>query len=305
MKGVATHLPHLTVIDLGNNYLKQGIKVILVSHSPSTIALSPDESIFVMNKSGNDRIEKKSKQEALAILTEGFATLNDIEPNLSVQYNISQTELPVLFTEGITDKILIETAWNKLHPGITMPFYVQDCFDASFLRNLFARGNDSEDGIFTNYPDKKLIALFDFDQEGFNAWNKLSKSLTKCEETDPKNCLTQKSDHNNAFAMLLPVPNNVEIQSQVIKNGCETFKDKAILPIELLFYGFPDLDTSFGKETIQGGGHIIKFKGKKRDFAVKSKNLDAQYFKNFQPLFDKVQKIISTDNIETNAPISL
>lgn len=56
-------------------FVKEGVKVILVSHSPTTIALAPEESIFVMNKSGRNRIEKKSKQDALAILTQGFATL--------------------------------------------------------------------------------------------------------------------------------------------------------------------------------------------------------------------------------------
>ena len=99
-----------------NIFLKNDIKVILVSHSPSTIALSPEESIFIMNKSGENRIEKRSKKEALSILTEGFATLNDIEPTLSIDYNLSKTDLPVLFTEGITDKIIIEEAWKKLNP---------------------------------------------------------------------------------------------------------------------------------------------------------------------------------------------
>jgi len=37
--------------------------------------LAPEESIYVMNKSGRNRIEKKSKQDALSILTQGFATL--------------------------------------------------------------------------------------------------------------------------------------------------------------------------------------------------------------------------------------
>lgn len=58
-------------------FVKEGVKVILVSHSPTTIALAPEESIFVMNRSGRNRIEKKSKQDALSILTQGFATLEE------------------------------------------------------------------------------------------------------------------------------------------------------------------------------------------------------------------------------------
>lgn len=56
-------------------FVKEGVKVILVTHSPTTIALAPEESVYIMNRSGRNRIEKKSKQDALAILTQGFATI--------------------------------------------------------------------------------------------------------------------------------------------------------------------------------------------------------------------------------------
>ncbi len=58
-------------------FLTNGTRVILVTHSPTTVALAPEESVYVMNKEGTDRIVKKSKNEALSILTEGFATLEE------------------------------------------------------------------------------------------------------------------------------------------------------------------------------------------------------------------------------------
>ncbi len=276
-----------------NIFLNNGIKVVLVSHSPSTIALSPEESIFVMNKSGENRIEKRSKKEALSILTEGFATLNDIEPALSVNYNLSKTDLPILFTEGITDKIIIEAAWIKLYPKIDMPFFIQDCFDASFLANLFRRGQDAQDGVFVNYNDRPLIALFDFDSEGFNSWNGLSQ-LSKLVELDPRKCLLKSHTELNAHAMLLPVPNQYKIEKQVIKSGIETFKDKSNLSIELLFYGDPSLSEYFSIETIQGGGEIVVFKGKKRDFSNKVGVLGPDSFSAFLPLFDQIQNVVDT-----------
>ncbi|WGL16532.1 ATP-binding protein [Microbulbifer bruguierae] len=278
-----------------NIFLENGIKVLLVSHSPSTIALSPEESIFVMNKSGENRIEKRSKKEALSILTEGFATLNDIEPTLSVNYNLSKTDLPILFTEGITDKIMIEVAWAKLYPEIDMPFFVQDCFDASFLANLFRRGHDGQDGIFVNYNERPLIALFDFDAEGFNSWNGLSQ-LSKIVETDPRKCLRKCHAELNAYAILLPVPTQEKIEKQVIKSGIETFKDKSNLSIELLFYGDPSLSQYFSIEIIQGGGEIVVFKGKKRDFSDKVRSLGPDSFKAFVPLFDQIQNIVNAHN---------
>ena len=39
-------------------FLQNGTKVILTTHSPTTIALVEEESIFVVNKEGRNRIEK-------------------------------------------------------------------------------------------------------------------------------------------------------------------------------------------------------------------------------------------------------
>lgn len=76
-------------------FVKEGVKVILVSHSPTTIALAPEESVYVMNRSGQNRIEKKSKQDALSILTQGFAT---IEQGLKLFDQI--TSKVTIITEG-------------------------------------------------------------------------------------------------------------------------------------------------------------------------------------------------------------
>lgn len=60
-----------------NVFIKKGTRVILATHSPTTIALAPDDSVFVVNKTRSpNRIEKRDKKRALAILTQGFATLD-------------------------------------------------------------------------------------------------------------------------------------------------------------------------------------------------------------------------------------
>ena len=43
-------------------FLSQGVKVVLVTHAPTTIALVPEGSVYIMNRSGKNRIEKKSRQ---------------------------------------------------------------------------------------------------------------------------------------------------------------------------------------------------------------------------------------------------
>lgn len=57
---------------------KLGIKVIITTHSPSTVALADEQDIFVV-ESSKQRIRKCSKDEALSVLTEGV-------PSLSINY---------------------------------------------------------------------------------------------------------------------------------------------------------------------------------------------------------------------------
>lgn len=272
---------------------EQGLKVIMVTHSPTTVALSPEDSLYAIENNGSLIIRNETKSNAINTLTEGIATINEEDVGINISYNISQTELPVLFTEGITDKIILETAWKKLSDNQEMPFYIQDCFDASFMRNLFLRGEDAQDGMFIKYPDKKFMALFDFDNQGHNDWKQLEKNYNLI-EVNPRNCQTIKHPNKNAYAMLLPVPENEDIKKQVIKQGTETYENDSKLTIELLFYGASSLSSYFKKEQCPGGGEIIIFTGNKRSFATSLNNQPKEVFSNFVPLFKKLLEIIKT-----------
>lgn len=83
-------------------FLPQNVKVIMVTHSATTIALASEESICVMNPSGRNRIEKKSQKEALGILTQGFATL---EQGLRIFDQVARAELTII-TEGRNTKYI-------------------------------------------------------------------------------------------------------------------------------------------------------------------------------------------------------
>ena len=77
-------------------FLQNGTKVILATHSPTTIALAEEESIFVVNKEGHNRIEKASKNKALEILTENLAT---IDQGLKLFDQIGKKNISII-TEG-------------------------------------------------------------------------------------------------------------------------------------------------------------------------------------------------------------
>ncbi|MDR6525689.1 MULTISPECIES: AAA family ATPase [Chryseobacterium] len=270
----------------------QKVKVILTTHSPSTIALAPAATIYRMDRILGYPI-KEEKDKAVQNLSNGLASITTEEGNLGITYTVKNTEKSILFTEGITDKIILQIAWRKLHNDAEIPFLIQDCFCASFLSNLFVNGKQKYEGIFEIEPDKIMIALFDFDNAGYNSWNK--KGFSNLIEDDPRKCLT-KSNGEKGYQMLLPVPNIEEIESQVIKNGNETFKEKSLLTIESLFFNVPDFkDLYFSQDKLPGGGFSYQFNGDKRKFAMALEELDQSHFKEFIPLFDKICFIISTN----------
>ncbi len=66
-------------------------------------------------------------------------TFTENEARLNISHVLNSTSGAVLFTEGITDELIIEIAWMKLFPKELCPFEIQNAFDRIFLRNLFSR----------------------------------------------------------------------------------------------------------------------------------------------------------------------
>jgi ABC-type Mn2+/Zn2+ transport system ATPase subunit len=90
------------------------VKVIVTTHSPSTVALASEDAIFIANKTGQ-RIEKVSKDKALKILTAGV-------PSFSVNYENRRQ----VFVESPNDVLFYEKIYQKLsdrlNPEISLSF---------------------------------------------------------------------------------------------------------------------------------------------------------------------------------------
>lgn len=269
---------------------EQKVKVIITTHSPSTIALAPDVSIYKMDRVLGYPI-KENITSAIEDLTNGLTSVTVEESNLGIIYNIKNTNKHILFTEGITDKIILETAWEKLYSSKQRNFYIQDCFSAQFLGTLFNQGNELPDGIFHQFPDKKLIALFDFDGAGYGNWNR-SKKFPDIIEQNPAKCLT-RYNNANGYLVLLPSTDKKVIMDLVIKDKNETFEEESKLTIESLFLNFELIRQKFFiEQKIIGGGSYFTFNGKKREFSQYLSTLDSIYFEEFIPLFDKIDEIL-------------
>lgn len=129
-----------------------GCNVILVTHSPSTVALAPDGSVHVMNRTGPIRIQEMANDEALQILTDGFAILSkgvalfDFASRAKLTIasegnNVSYIEL-LLKLYGINDV--------KVLPGI------ESISSQSQLRTLFEFFSRVE-------PNGKVLFVWDWD----------------------------------------------------------------------------------------------------------------------------------------------
>jgi len=136
-------------------FLPQGVKVILVTHSPTTIALSPEDSIFVMASSGTDRIQKKSQKEALSILTQGYAT---IEEGLRFFDEIAKTGLTII-TEGYNTRLISKGLELHAIEGVEVLEGIENASGKNQLKTLFdffSRMNHQNRILFVFDCDVKL-----------------------------------------------------------------------------------------------------------------------------------------------------
>lgn len=84
----------------------RNVCVIMTTHSPSTVALAPEDAIYAMDPSG-PRLVKTSKGNALSLLTAGVPTLS-----------ISFSGRRQVFVESRTDASLYDALYQKYKPQL-------------------------------------------------------------------------------------------------------------------------------------------------------------------------------------------
>lgn len=147
----------------------KGINVILTTHSAATIAIAPEESIYLLSKSEKS-ISKISKDSSIKALTVGV-------PSLSINYENRRQ----VFVESPFDVIYYDKIYNKiishLEPEISLVFIssgesrtdkngqkVSNCGQViNIVRTLINAGNRTVFGIIdwdlTNDAEEKIFVL--------------------------------------------------------------------------------------------------------------------------------------------------
>lgn len=252
--------------------------ILLSSHSASTVAAQCDSRIRLFS-SGPEGVtaEQTDKSSIVNSLSAGLITLSETEAALSIEQTLASSGGAVLFTEGISDALILRLAWDKLYPSRTRPFAIEQGYGSSVLRNMLTNTH-----LYDEHPDRLFFALFDFD-EAYKDWNQFGQVV----QDDPALCLVKQWQGRNGYGVLLPVPSTLSVRGQVIKpDGSGNFGDKSRLSIELMFRDVPQLTKNFEPDLNERDA-CIRFVGEKVAFARQVvPNLEPQYFDPFRPVFD-------------------
>lgn len=254
--------------------------VLMSSHSASTITTADDSFINLFEFDGEKVVATRvSKADVIKSLSAGLIAFSEGEARLNIHHILKNTTGAVLFTEGITDEMILETAWSKLYPTEQRNFEIQNAFSCGFLRNLV-----KDKALYQNHTGRKFFALFDFD-EAHNDWKQLGDDV----QTDPCKCLAKKQAAYDSYALLLPVPATGTIKQQVINpHTGGNYGNRSLLTIELLFYGVAGLENYFVVDTDRTDG-FIKFISDSQKVAFAKDvvpTIDAAHFEVFRPIFD-------------------
>jgi predicted ATP-dependent endonuclease of OLD family len=194
----------------------------------------------------------------------------------------------VLFTEGLTDKIILKKAWKELFPSQTIDFDIIAMGGAGHLQNYIQ--ND-----FPQQTEGRTgVALFDFDTKGYEEWKSIEtkKGFNQFVISGifgQEEC--KKHKDKNIFATFLTVPSH--LKNYVFENNNLMSISNLKLEIEHLFI-LDNSKVSFLKlfNNCKKERNIFEMP-KKKPLQAKYKKfvngLTKDDFKNFKPLFEKIK----------------
>lgn len=291
-------------------YIKKGIQVIVTTHSPATISLAPEYAQFYELFPQNNASPKIVKVEQfdyseLRIANKNFYDkIRNQGERIAELEKLAKTSGKMLFVEDKYDQIY-KIAYLKVKGinGIT-----EENFEEKFNEhcNFTLHGNFSCGGLYnrlissniTNDENSVMICLFDFDAEGYRKFEELAKKkdnqtkLFPIKEGSVRDGLSIKHHQSNRYALMIPIPERLDdYVSEKTSSDC-----------------FVEIETLLSEEYLKTNdkaeqrSKVLKFykmKDKhKNDFWKDLFDVNAEHFKDFEPLFERVEKLFEKTETE-------
>ncbi len=222
-----------------------------------------------------------------------------------LQEKLTRSTKPVIYLEGKTDEMILNTAWNKLFPDQPMPYNFKNCDPLPAGTNGGAGGTGTLAKLLSTVQKDNphiAIGIFDRDWQGIKTYNALPgyfKEVPKIEAI--------VSQNNKAAAFLLPIPPGRNEYAE-FKNLCiEYYFSDAALSQQTsegvgLVFGQPEIETkvnihgapSLGTETSNlPHTRQIEKTGKTIFAETIVPSLDTREFEPFRLIFKKIENILA------------
>lgn len=286
----------LILIDEPDSHIHANIQSSLIEELRNSAI---NTQIFII--SHNDRLLSKIRDGELLYLTkkskkEGFLVHCPLEEYKIIQQDLASnleeflgtTHLPIIITEGRTDKKILETAWSKLFPEEKLIFTIipsgLNHLDEEKRTGGAKQLNNTLSYLSTVY-NYITIGLFDNDKEGVEQLKGLNKELF--EDFNLEKNIVRKHKRKPIYGMSLPVPETRKLfvtDNDIIQR---------YFTIECYFSN-ETLDEHNLKGTSILGTEVFNLKdNNKVDFSEKCTDLKKEDFIHFEILFEKLREIIS------------
>ena len=267
-----------------------GIRIIITTHSPSTVAFTPEGSLFVMQREADNRrvIKPTTSEEAVEILSDGIFTFSRAMSSFTLLSTSPKHNL--VFVEGKTDVRHFTKAVQMLGYDLDVDFF--DMHDATTLSNFI---KCAPARLFNKHS---LIALFDCDAEGEKGFKGDDTEITGVKRVTSEQC------EGNSFCIKIIPPVGLEkycpVEYLYSKDFLESnnvltkrnFKEFS----KLIEYSTPE-ESDMISEEYKNESSLRPFKvndDKKNSFSEFVQSImDADLFKGFVPTLELIAAVIS------------
>ena len=267
-----------------------GIRIIITTHSPSTVAFTPEGSLFVMQREADNKrvIRPTAVEEAVEILSDGIFTFSRAMNNFTMFSTSPKQNL--VFVEGKTDVSHFAKAMQILGYNLDVEFF--DMHDATTL-STFIKCAPAQ--LFNK---KSLIALFDCDAEGEKGFKGKDIEIAGVKEVTSEQC------KGHSFCIKILPPTGLDQYCPV-----EYLYSKDILDSNnmLTKRNYKDFTNLIGYSTPEESDMLseeYKNETSLRPFKVNDDNknifseavqsyTEPEVFKGFKPTLDLIAAIIS------------